>query len=406
MTSSIERSTFAVYAFALMPGSYLWLIMGGGITRSLGLLFGILSLLSVWYMFTSLKVKYLLLSILLCSITILCHPETAWFVFFTSILIGIFYGLNKKGIQFAAVTLLGVLILTSPWWIAITQRHSLSLFFNTMQAGNFFSVSVALFYFTSEPYVSIFAVLAIFGLFAELVRRRFFLFVWMLLIMLLSARSGETFATIPGSILVGSGVVWVLIPGLQSYKQMSGDNQLLPQIMNEGISKLVLSFLLVLAIIAAMANPSLKGTEITSLSQYDHAAMEWISANTSSDSQFAVLTGEKRWGLDPISEWFPALSNRISVSTVQGSEWLPDDRFTTHIERYDQLQSCTNKDFSCVNTWARNNNISFSYIYVNKPKMGDEIINLPITQSIMTSDQLQLVFDNPRASVYRVDESP
>jgi hypothetical protein len=40
MTGSKEKSAFPVFAYALMPASYLLLVMGGGIMRSLGLLFG------------------------------------------------------------------------------------------------------------------------------------------------------------------------------------------------------------------------------------------------------------------------------------------------------------------------------------------------------------------------------
>lgn len=407
VTGSKEKSAFAVFAYALMPRSYLWLIMGGGITRSLGILFGILSVISVWEMFRKPKIPALLLSILFCTLTILSHPETAWFVFLTSLLIGIRYGLNKKGIQFAIMTILGILLLTSPWWIAIMQRHGISLLLNTAQTGEFFSVSIALFYFTGEPFITILAVIALFGLFAELVRRRFFLFVWILLILILSARSGETFVTIPGSILFGSGVVLVLVPGLLSYaKQMPDGVQTLAQIMNEGISKLALGFILILALFAAMAIPNLGFLENYAFSQYDHEAMEWISQNTYSNDQFAILTGEQYWAEDQISEWFPVLSKRISVSTVQGSEWLPDHEFQKHIERYNLLQSCARKDFSCILTWSQNNNINFSNLYIIRPKVGEEDSQLPIAYSLTTSNHFKLIFENPGVSVFKVVDIP
>ena len=97
ITSTKEISVFAVFAYALMPQSYLWLIMGGGIAYSFGVLFAILSILFVWKMFNNPKFQYLILSILFCSFVILSHSSIAWFVFMTSELIGLFYGLNKKG---------------------------------------------------------------------------------------------------------------------------------------------------------------------------------------------------------------------------------------------------------------------------------------------------------------------
>ena len=407
VTGSKEKSTFAVFAFALMPRSYLWSVMGGGITRSLGLLFGILSILSVWEMFKRPKFPILLLSILGCSLTVLSHPEITWFVFITSLLIGIRYGLNKKGILYAGITILGILFLTSPWWIEIIQRYGVSLLFNTAQTGGLFSVPIILFYFTQEPFITILAVVALLGLFAELVRRRFFLFIWMLLIFILTPRSAETFATIPGCMLFGSGVVWVLVPGLLSYaKQIPEDDQPLGQILKERISKLTLGYILILALFAAMAIPYLGYSETSALSQYDQQAMEWISQNTTVSSQFTVLTGKQYWFTDTTSEWFPALTKRISVSTVQGSEWLPDDEFAMHVERYTLLQNCAEKDFSCVFAWRRNTNISFSYLYATKRTRGDQGLYQPAVNSEMTSEQLQLVFDNPGVSIYKIIDHP
>ncbi len=348
ITDSKERSIFAVFAFALMPSSYTWLIMGGGITRSLGMFLGILSLLSVWEMYRKPKFLSLLLSILLCSLTILSHPETAWFVFITSFLIGIRYGLNKKGLKFTAFTILGICLLTSPWWIVIVHRFGISIFMNAAQTGGFFSVFIALYYFTNETFITILAVISLLGLFTELFRHRFFLFIWMVTIFFLSPRSGITYVTIPASMLFGSGVVWVIIPGLVSFTQQIPKDDKLSEILKEKISKLVLGVILIYALFSSMVAPYFGSTDTRAVSQDDRVAMEWVKNNTSVDSQFLVLAASGGWESDSILEWFPALSNRISLSTVQGSEWLPDDQFKTHIERYKQLQSCTNKDWSCV----------------------------------------------------------
>lgn len=407
VTSSKEKSAFAVFAYALMPHSYLWLIMGGGISRSLGILFGILSVLFVWQMFSNPKLPNLLLSIVCCSLTILSHPEIAWFVLLTSSLIGISYGLNKKGVLYAVLTIIGTLLLTSPWWIVMIQRFGVSLFINGARTGGFINLSIILFYFSGEPFANILAVVALLGLFAEIVRRKFFVPAWLLMISILSARSGQLLATIPGSLLFGSGVVSVLVPGLVSYiRRLSDDSQMLAEIMQERISKLAIGVILTLALFSAMAVPLMGSTETRSLSQYDQQAMQWVSENTSANSQFAILTGEKDWFTDPISEWFPALSERISVSTAQGSEWLPDRQFAMQIESFSQLQSCTEQDYSCILTWAKNNDISFSYLYVIKPKAGETIISLPITHSLVTSDHLQLVFDNPGVSIFNVIDNP
>ena len=407
ITSSKEKSIFAVFAYALMPNSYLWLIMGGGISRSLGVLFGILSVLFVLEMFRNPKFRNLLVSIVFCSLTILCHPAIASFVFMSSLLIGLIYGLNKKGILYAVLTVIGILLLTSPWWISIIQRHGVSLLFTAGQTGGFINLSIITFFFAGAPFATIFTIVALFGLFAELVRRRFFLFAWMIVISILSVRSAEFLATIPGSLLFGSGVVWVLVPGLVSYsRRLPGDSQTLAEIMQERITKVTLGIILVFALFSAMVTPFVGLTETRSLSQYDQEAMQWASQNTSLSSQFVLLTGDKEWFTDPISEWFPALSRRISVSTVQGSEWLPDHEFTKQSKRYTLLQGCAEQDYSCTLSWAMNNDISFSYLYTTKRNGGDQGLSLPSINSMMTSDRLQLVFDNPGVSIFKLASNP
>src|SRR6185503_18912608 len=42
----------SVFAFALIPRSFIWLLMGGGVTRSLGLLFAILALYVIHQLYT------------------------------------------------------------------------------------------------------------------------------------------------------------------------------------------------------------------------------------------------------------------------------------------------------------------------------------------------------------------
>ncbi len=49
-----------------------------------------------------------------------------------------------------------------------------------------------------------------------------------------------------------------------------------------------------------------------------------VAAQTDPETRFSVATTVV-WGFDEISEWFPAIADRQSVATVQGSEWLGAD---------------------------------------------------------------------------------
>jgi hypothetical protein len=406
ITDSKEISLFAVIGYALMPQSFVWLIMGGGITRSLGILFAILALLFVWQMFRKPSIFSLLLTILFCSLTILSHPAITWFLFLTALLIGLMYGRNKTGILYAILTITGILLITSPWWIVILQRFGLSSFLNASQTSGLVNLSVILFSFTGEPFATIIGVIAFLGIFAEITRRRYFLLIWLIVIALLSPRGGQWLATIPASMLFGSGVVLVLVPGLVSFKGWVSEGMpTLMEIFQYRIVKISFSVILVFALFSAMVFWYVGDSELKALSSYDRQAMQWVSQNTEKVSKFVVLTGEE-WPVDLISEWFPALSMRYSVSTVQGSEWLPDYQFNKQVKIYDSLQSCATKDFSCLLNWAKENSIQYTYLYLSKSQLGHEGTGIQLSNSPAPSDYFQLVYENPGVLIYKMIGAP
>jgi hypothetical protein len=408
ITGSTEKSVFAAFAYALIPDSYIWLIMGGGISRSLGVLFAILSILFVWEMFKNNKVRDLLLASVFCSLTILSHPSISVFVFMSALLIFLFYGRNKKGLLYAGLTIIGVLLVTSPWSVTIIQRYGISLLTSAFGTGGIINLSIITFFFLAgSPFSNIFSIVALFGLFAELARRKFFVFIWLMLISILSVRSAEFLAIIPGSLLFGSGVVWVLTPGLLSYKESTLEgNQTLAEIMRHRITKITFGVILIFGLFSAMATPLVGNSELKAVSLDNQAAMEWAAKNTPANSQFAILTGDKGWHSDPVSEWFPAMTRNISVSTVQGTEWLPNHQFDRSVKLYNQLQTCSEQEAACILSWARNNDISFTYLYIAKQNEAGQGVSNATMTSLLENNQFQLAFDNPGASIYKVDFQP
>jgi hypothetical protein len=99
------------------------------------------------------------------------------------------------------------------------------------------------------------------------------------------------------------------------------------------------------------------------LARQDRDAMRWIADNTSPTSAFAVMTGGP-FSTDSVSEWFPVLSRRISVATVQGYEWLPGRQFERRWERYDALQDCAKRDVECLRAWARHEHVAVTHVYL------------------------------------------
>ncbi len=68
-------------------------------------------------------------------------------------------------------------------------------------------------------------------------------------------------------------------------------------------------------------------------------AMQWVSENTAPNSRFLLLTGSSGIMSDPIQEWFPALAERESQTTMQGLEWNLNKDFFPRLRSLDYLAS-------------------------------------------------------------------
>ncbi|MGK2965671.1 MAG: hypothetical protein ACSLFM_08680 [Tepidiformaceae bacterium] len=106
----------------------------------------------------------------------------------------------------------------------------------------------------------------------------------------------------------------------------------------------VLVFYLLMGGIAAS---TLRSTRIWSSAQplpsEERDAMAWVAAETPEGARFAVITDATRWSSDRSAEWFPYLTGRVSVSTVQGLEWVRGDAFEDARDAFEELQGVVRK---------------------------------------------------------------
>jgi hypothetical protein len=104
----------ATFFFAMVPRSFEWFVMGGGITRSIGYAFAILAI--YYYMKVSAsnyKKAYILLASVFSSLTILSHPVSSLFLAFSIILLFIYSKPTKINIQKNLIMAIIVILLTS-----------------------------------------------------------------------------------------------------------------------------------------------------------------------------------------------------------------------------------------------------------------------------------------------------
>ena len=129
----------------------------------------------------------------------------------------------------------------------------------------------------------------------------------------------------------------------------------------------------------------------------ERQALDWIAANTPTDSRFLVLTGDAALS-DPLSEWFPALTGRVSIVTAQGHEWTPASPLSENIRAYNRAQTCLNENTDCLSGW------DFEYLYIRKVKPqregGVERQVSLLEMLLRTSSEYSVVYDSDSAVIF------
>jgi hypothetical protein len=358
-----DSVVIASLAFALVPRSHSWEIMGGGLTRSIGFFFAILAIWQAYRLYTERSRTSLILTSVFAALACLSHLEMAMFVAFSAALLFLVYGRSRSGLRDSILVAVGVLALTSPWWGTVLARHGAEPFLNAGQTGNHSLLSIFVLLLNpnwgQEPFFPLFSALAFLGLFYALLQRRYFLPLWIAAGLLIDPRKFETEAMVPMSMLVAICVVDLIVPLLRQRVARPAQFRVSGRIM-AWVSPLLVGILILYGTISSVVTTA-QGD--AGLAPSERQAMQWVNVSTAPDSRFIVISGDL-WPLDRSGEWLPALSDRVSVSTVQGYEWLPDDAYAKQIEAYRALQECTTMAASCVEQWGQEYDKSFDYVYI------------------------------------------
>jgi hypothetical protein len=352
--------------FSFVPRAFDWLIMGGGMTRSLGLLFALLAIRQGILLFSSPTAKNRVLMILWSGLVILTHPEAAIHTCIASILIFVWKDFTITGFKRAFFVAVGALAISAPWWIAIFLQHGPSPFAAVLSSAGQDSDNLIVrllvlfrFDFTDEPYMTLISVLGLIGIFAMLAKQKPALPIWFCLIQIIEPRGGGLYMMIPLSMFAGFALDQVILPVFNNDNITSNTTS---GKLNPGNVFIGIIFLYGMLSASFVSNKIVH--ELT-LNEPDLNALAWVKNNTPSDSQFIVITQGIPLN-DSTSEWFPALTDRTSVATIFGWEWVNDKSFGARITAYKDLQACSTKDEHCIDQWAQKNNLKFNYVYIKK----------------------------------------
>ena len=379
----------ALAAYALIPSSFQWQIMGGGLTRSLGYLASLTTLWLLWRFYARWQWRYLVGSTLGLAIAVGSHPELGWFTVFS---LGLLFasarcspriarsaGYDRPGRRcLAADQSMVVDRPVAARTVAVPGR------FQYRRARQCLGVALPGDELHRRTLADDLGRLGVLGIIACLRDRRFLLLAWLLLVYLLDPRKGMSLGSVPLAMMIGYGIETVLC---QRFPGWAG--------------KAALGAVLGYATVAALALAVMPLSSWAVLPAGEREAMAWVREHTPAESQFLVVSSSWLWARDQAGEWFPALAERSSLTTVQGREWVPGGRdYQEARRRFATLQAC--QDASCLASVGPH-----THVYVSKTPVAIDAgimrdLTLALRSSLQQSPHYSLVFSNASADVYEL----
>src|SRR5262249_909755 len=137
---------------------------------------------------------------------------------------------------------------------------------------------------------------------------------------------------------------------------------------------------------------------LATVSPDERYAMRWIASTSAPDSRYLIIP-TSAWETARTLEWFPVLANRVSVATVQGSEWLPAGAFQRYVNAYYEGGQCGCEDADALERWSVDSGQAFTDVYIAKYGRGE--CCAPLLDSLATDARYRLTYDGPGATVYR-----
>lgn len=404
-----NQQILATFLFALIPSSYTWQIMGGGITRSPAFFFTMLALFFFLRLEKDKNKKDLICVTLFSSLTALSHLEMLWMLGISYLLIFLFFNCSLKGLRDLGIIALGVLVLTSVWWLPVLMYHGITPFVSAMSTGGFnlwvpfaFIISMNAFSNLSMSFV---VFLAIIGIFLFIKKSNWFLFVWLMVFIFFDPRSNQRSAAIPMAIFAAVALEVMFTWVVQNYPkstQIQNDDKLASVFLNTKV-KTIFCIILFYAIFNNLYALYAGGSSLGVLNSDNRSAMKWVSQNTNGESKFLVLDFPIGWHSDMVAEWFPALTGRTSIITAQGLEWLPG-RANATIKELSQVSNCRFNGVKCLEGWEQNGEYEFEYIYFTSNSQGfydPPKFASSIDAEMSHLNDYQLVYSNSDVRIYK-----
>lgn len=359
----------SMLAFALASDSLDWEIKGGGVTRSFGLLFALLTLWALVKAYRTGGKRWFALMSGLLALTVLSHLEWSWFAACGILVLLMHTGRNSKNIAGTAAACAGAGLLAAPWWVLILTRHGVGPIVATFGGSEQYFpwyarlADLLTLGLVAAPFAYVVVGLAVVGAVVCVARGSWLLPSWLGVTVLLTSRGPQQKVVVVLALLVGVAVAELTVlligdrlgsvPVAVRTIRSAGRTPRLPLLIAAG-------FFVLQPILSTIVD--LSGGDVP-LAIPDRTAMSWVRKHTPTSARFLLLTGNV-WSFDNTSEWFPALTDRINVSTVQGTEWLPGG--FARVESQDStFQKCAVVGLACLESALRGAGEPIDYVYID-----------------------------------------
>ncbi len=413
VTQSARLGALATVVFALLPRAFDWTIMGGGVTRSLGMVFALLAMRAAYHVFVLADRREIVPLALFGSLAVYSHPEAAVHTTISAIVFYLWKDRSLRGLASALEAAAGAVVLTSPWWGTILAQHGPGPLLSAVRAARVDSIgplgaflSLLRFDFADEPFIGLLTVFGLIGVAFEISHRRYLFGLWLLAMGVLEPRGAPTFMMIPLAMGAGTALESVILPALAGARhgatQAPTEGPVAAEdwfeaLLQPASTRWFMGLVLAFSAISAYA-VGWRVQEQLTLKADDLQALEWVRSHTDPQSRFALVTQQLPFR-DATSEWFPALTGRQSVATVFGYEWLDGADFARRIAQYQGLQACAQQDIECLGSWEMKYGSTYDYLYISDPAGFRDVA---LATFLARSPQAEILYQSPTVDIYMI----
>lgn len=362
----------ATAIYALMPSAFDRLIAGGGLTRSLGLCFGLLCLASVGRYNHTRRRRWLFVAGALAGLTALSHPIAALLA-----AVGALFLLRPVASWRDWASAVGVIGLTAfavalPWLLILADRGQIATLL--VGGGQRYQPFIAALTFLVNLVTpnNLPEAIGVIGLFVMIMQHR-----WSILALVVACVVGPSwfFPTIGLAVCGGA---------------MLADLAKLPRADSTVLARVSLVVVLTLGtLVSALSGLVYDTGRLTS-----QAAMHWVASHAPPRQPFVVASSAV-WGANTSAEWFPYLAQRPSLLTLQGKEWLGPDAFDELKSQYEEMRGCVSAaSEECLRDLVAELGEPQAWLLVSRDAYG---LRLALTRS---SNAYRLVYASDGADVY------